>query len=68
MSQKTYPTMMMLAELDGPDKDVLLMFLWELERRKMIWSKLELSEDGKRTERVWYGNQSSPTKVMEAEG
>jgi len=54
--QSSYPTMMRYAELEGPDKDLLLMFLWELERRKMICSKLELSLDGKSTERVWYGN------------
>jgi hypothetical protein len=47
------------AELEGQDKSLLLIFLNELERRKMLWSKLELSEDGKMTERVWYGYDTS---------
>lgn len=57
--------MIRLTELEGPDKHLLLMFLYELEKRGMLHSKLELSEDGKRTERVWYGYQSSVTKVGE---
>ena len=58
---------MRYAELDGPDKDLLLIFLYELQRRKMIWSKLELSEDGKRTERVWYGYQSLEGEIRNAD-
>lgn len=67
MSEKTYPTMIRLAELEGPDKHLLIIFLYELQRRGMIWSKLELSEDGKSTERVWYGNQNSTLKVKSNE-
>ena len=55
--------MIRLAELEGPDKHLLIMFLYELQRRGMIWSKLELSEDGKRTERVWYGYQNPKERV-----
>jgi len=54
--------MIRLAELDGPDKDLLLLFLYELQKRGMIWSKLETRLDGERTERVWYGNQSCHKK------
>ena len=49
--------MIRLAELDGPDKNLLLLFLLELQKRGMLWSKLETSLDGERTERVWYGYQ-----------
>ena len=55
--------MIRLAELEGPDKHLLIIFLYELQRRDMIWSKLELSEDGKSTERVWYGYQTPAPKV-----
>ena len=51
--------MLRYSELkDDPNKSALLIFLYELQNRGMIWSKLERSEDGTRTERVWYGYQS----------
>jgi len=56
--------MIRLAELEGPDKDLLLIFLYELQRRGMIWSRLELSEDEKRTERVWYGYQMDKNETV----
>ena len=59
--------MIRLAELEGPDKDTLLMFLYELQRRKMIRSQLETSLDGEQTERVWYGYQSLESTTKKGE-
>ena len=60
--------MLRYAELkDDPNKGVLLMFLHELQNRGMIRSELGLSEDGKRTERIWYGYHSSGDTPTEGE-
>ena len=44
----------MELEQYGPDRDILLRFLYDLEKRKIIRSDLELTSDLLRTERVWY--------------
>jgi hypothetical protein len=38
----------------GKDRDRMLYFLYDLEKRKIIRSDLELTSDLLRTERVWY--------------
>jgi hypothetical protein len=38
----------------GKDRDRMLCFLYDLEKRKIIRSDLELTSDLLRTERVWY--------------
>ena len=50
--------MLRLSELKGSNENLLLVFLRELERRGMIHSNLEPTEDGKSTERVWHGYET----------
>jgi len=59
--------MIRLSELEqlGKDRDRVLVFLRELERRGMIWSRLEQKINGEGMERIWYGYQSKDAEVKE---
>ena len=57
-------TMIRVSELKGdPCEDTLLTFLYELERRGMIWSKMVNTVEEDAMERAWYGYQSSGEKA-----
>ena len=61
MSDTSYPTKITVSELAGEHKYTLIHFLANLEQRRMLWSKMEVTLDGSKMERVWYGYDSSPT-------
>jgi hypothetical protein len=56
MMEKLSEAKIRVTELEkyGKDRDRMLYFLYDLEKRKIIRSDLELTSDLLRTERVWY--------------